>query len=174
MWVRTARPLNRATAWLSQKDPVTSVQEAKNWPESRTKVRTAVSGRWLEWAVEESACQSAEGAEGPGPPASSRDGEPSERPRVQCESNVEMVSEGMHLEAMTNPVRYDGAAQDEHVGPEGAGPAAEAAECTSERENSGRGTEEQRNRTARANTLFWKPPFQIGLGDKQQKIEQKF
>ena len=26
MWVRTARPLSRATAWLSQKDPVTSVQ----------------------------------------------------------------------------------------------------------------------------------------------------
>ena len=104
MWVRTARPLSRATAWLSQKDPVTSVQEAENWPERRMKVRTAVRGRWLEWAEEESTRQRAEGAEGPGLPAPSGDGESSERPRVQCESNVEIVSEGMHLEAMTNPV----------------------------------------------------------------------
>ena len=57
VWVRTARPLQRATAWLSQKAPVTSVQEAKNWPEDRTKIRIAVSGGWLEWAEGENACQ---------------------------------------------------------------------------------------------------------------------
>ena len=48
----------------------------------------------MEWAEEESACQSAEGAEGPGPLALPQGGEPSERPGVQCESNVEIVNEG--------------------------------------------------------------------------------
>ena len=33
-----------------------------------------------------------------------------------------IVSEGAHLEARMNPVRYEGEAQDEHEGPEGAGP----------------------------------------------------
>ena len=61
----------------------------------------AVQGRWLEWVKGESACQGAEGAEGPGLPASSGDGGPSERLRVQCESNMEIVSAGIHLEVIS-------------------------------------------------------------------------
>ena len=78
------------------------MQEAKNWPEGRTKIHMAVSRQWLEWAEEENTCQSMERAEGPGPLALSQDSELSARPGVQCESNVEIVNEGRHLGATRN------------------------------------------------------------------------
>ena len=116
VWVRTARPLGRTTEWLRQKAPVTSVQDAKNWPENRMKIRMAVSGGWLEWAEEESAGQSARGTDS-GPPASSRDGEPSARPGGQGESNVEVAEEGRHQGERRGTGRVDGEIQDEQVRP---------------------------------------------------------
>ena len=153
---------SRQRIWIQDLPNRRSLSDAGRTRAATAKLKLPKSATLnLEWAEEESARQRAEGAEGPGLPASSRDGESSERPRVQCESNAGIVNEGMHLEAMTNPVRYDGAAQDERVGPAGAEPAAEAAECTSESENSGRGTQTGGRRTkvgktgtARAPTTF--------------------
>ena len=62
-WVRTARPPGRGTEWLEGKAAVTSVHEAKRWPEGRSDIRKAVRGRWLEWVADDDSYRQAEGGE---------------------------------------------------------------------------------------------------------------